>query len=260
MKQPNDQMTMKLHYTFLMCVNKLNPFVGDAVNSVLDQTDPDFDFIIVANNCNEDLWQFLTDFHDPRIKLYRTRIGQLSFNLNYGLNLAKEGYVLRMDADDIALPDRLKLTKSLLFDHGYPDLLGGTSILIDTSGKKIGYEGSLGKDVEIKASLWWKNTIIHSACCFKASSVIDLGGYCGGFMSEDYDLWLRACRSKTFTFYNVDVPFIKYRIHPGQVRSNSLAYAENAGYLLREALMLNSLKLFSGSLIACLKKYIKGRL
>ena len=259
MNQSKDNITMEFHYTFLMCVNKLTPFVGDSVNSVLDQTDPDFDFIIVANNCNEDLWQFLNDFHDPRIKLYRTRIGQLSFNLNYGLNLAKEGYILRMDADDMALPDRLALTKSLLSDHGYPDVLGGTSILIDALGHILGCEGSGAGDAKIKASMWWKNRIIHPACAFKASSVIGLGGYCGGFMTEDYDLWLRACRSKTFTFCNVNVPFIKYRIHPDQARCKSLAYAEMAGHLLREALMLNSLKLFSGSLIACLKKYIKGR-
>ncbi len=242
-----------------MCVNKLTPFVGDAVKSVLAQTDPDFDFIIVANNCKEDLWQFLNGFHDPRIKLYRTRIGQLSFNLNYGLNLAKDGYVLRMDADDIALPDRLELTKLLLSDHGYPDLLGGTSILINTSGQEIGHEGSSGNDAEIKASFWWKNRIIHPACCFKVSSVMDLGGYCSGFMSEDYDLWLRACRSKTFTFCNVDVPFIKYRINPGQARGKSLAYAEVAGDMLREALMLNSFKMLLGSVLLCFKKYIKGK-
>jgi hypothetical protein len=175
------------------------------------------------------------------------------------LNLAKEGYILRADADDIALPDRLAQTKSLLLDHGYPDLLGGTSILIDTSGNKIGVEGSASKDADIKASFWWKNRVIHPACCFKASSVLGLGGYCSGFMSEDYDLWLRACRSKDFVFCNVDVPFIKYRINPGQARGKSLAYSEVAGHLLREALMLNSLKLFSGTILACLKKYIKGR-
>ena len=94
---------MELNYTFLMCVHKLTPFVGEAVASVLGQTDPDFEFIIVANNCGEDLWCFLNEFDDRRIQLYRTRIGQLSFNLNYGLNLAKEGDILRIDADDIAL-------------------------------------------------------------------------------------------------------------------------------------------------------------
>ncbi len=249
---------MSLHYTFLMCVNKLTPFVGDAVISVLCQTDPEFDFIEVANNCEEDLWCFLNGFDDPRIKLYRTNIGQLSFNLNYGLNLAKKGYILRMDADDIALPNRLELTKSKLFDHGYPDLLGGGSFLIDESGTEIGYVGSSCEDADIKASFWWKNKIIHPACSFKVESVINLGGYCSGFMSEDYDLWLRASRSKAFTFCNVDVPFIKYRINPGQASGKSLAYAEVAGHLLREALMLNSLKMLLGSVLACFKKYIKG--
>lgn len=249
---------MKLHFTFLMCVNKLTPFVGDAVESVLGQTDPDFDFIIVANNCDEDLWHFLNEFDDPRIKLYRTKIGQLSFNLNYGLNLAEDGYILRMDADDIALPNRLELTKLKLSEHGYPDLLGGAAFLIDESGKEIGYLGSSCGDKAFKASLWWTNRIIHPACAFRGSSVISIGGYSSGFLSEDYDLWLRASRSKDFSFCNIDVPFIKYRINPGQARGKSLAYAEVAGHLLREALMLNSVKMLLGSVIACFKKYVKG--
>jgi glycosyltransferase involved in cell wall biosynthesis len=241
-----------------MCVNKLTPFVGDAVMSVLGQTDPDFEFIIVANDCNDDLWRFLNTFEDPRIALYRTNIGQLSFNLNYGLNLAKKGYILRMDADDIALPNRLEVTKSLLVDHGYPDLLAGAAFLIDESGNGIGYVSSPCEDAEIKASFWRTNKIIHPACSFRAESVISLGGYCSGFMSEDYDLWLRASRSKEFTFCNVDVPFIKYRINSGQARGKSLGYAEVAGHLLREALLLNSLKMLLGSVLACFKKYVKG--
>jgi len=249
---------MELNYTFLMCVNKLTPYVGEAVASVLGQTDPEFDFIIVANNCDEDLWYFLNEFDDPRIKLYRTNIGQLSFNLNYGLNLAKEGYILRMDADDISLPDRLALTKSTLYENGYPDLLGGAAFVIDSSGNEIDYLASPCGDAKIKASFWWTNKIIHPACSFRLSSVMRLGGYCSGFMSEDYDLWLRASRSKDFSFCNVDVPFIKYRINPGQARGKSFGYAEVAGHLLREALMLNSFKLAFGSLIACFKKYVKG--
>jgi glycosyltransferase involved in cell wall biosynthesis len=251
--------SMKLNYTFLMCVNELTAFVGDALTSVLGQTDPNFEFLIVANNCNEDLWCFLNTFDDPRIRLHRTKIGQLSFNLNYGLNLAKQGYILRIDADDIALPDRLEVTKRKLSDHGYPDLLSGAAFLIDESGREIGYISSPCEDAGMKASLWRTNKIIHPACAFRVESVIKLGGYCSGFMSEDYDLWLRASRSKWFTFRNIDVPFIQYRISPGQARGKSLGYAEVAGHLLREALVLNSVKMLSGSLLACLKRYVKGK-
>lgn len=250
---------MKLNYTFLMCVNRLTPFVGAAVNSVLDQTDPDFEFIIVANGCKEDLWNFLNDFADPRIRLYRTNIGQLSFNLNYGLNLAGEGYVLRMDADDISLSTRLEVTKAKLLEHGYPDLLAGAAFLIDESDRETGAVGSSREDAEIKASLWRTNRIIHPTCCIRVSSIIKLGGYCSGFMSEDYDLWLRASRGKEFTFRVIDVPLIMYRINSGQARGKSLGYAEVAGHLLREALMLNSPKMLLGCVLACCKKYVKGR-
>ena len=72
---------MNLNFTFLLCVNKLTPFVGEAVMSVLGQTDSDFDFIIVANNCHEDLWAYLHTFDDPRIALYRTSIGHSTLTM-----------------------------------------------------------------------------------------------------------------------------------------------------------------------------------
>lgn len=250
---------MNPQFTFLMCVNKLNAFVGEAVKSVLTQTDPDFRFIIVANNCNEDLWAYLNEFNDARIELFRTSIGQLSFNLNYGLNLAHPGYILRMDADDISLPDRLERTKLMLSEKGYPDLLAGGAYVINESDEDIGYVCYPCEDFELKASLWRTNKIIHPASCFKVESVLSLGGYCGGFMSEDYDLWLRAARTNGFTFCNVNVPFIKYRINPGQARGKKMAYAEVAGHLLREALVLNSCSLLLGCVIACMKKYLKGK-
>lgn len=245
-----------MKYSFLMCVNKKHDFLHDAIESVLNQTDPDFLFYIIANNCSDDLWFFLSKYNDCRIKLFRTEIGQLSFNLNFGINLIRDGYMLRMDADDISEPDRLELTKNYLAVENWPDVMGGQATVIDECGKEIGFLSPPLKNAQIRNRLWRKNTMIHPTCAMKVESILKLRGYLGGFMSEDYDLWLRASNSKNFIFCNIDKPLLKYRINEGQSRSNVLGYSEVAGHLLREALLGNGNLYFIGSLIGVVKRLL----
>lgn len=246
-------------FSFLMCVNKGHEFLDMAIKSVLDQTEKEFKFYIIANNCSDELWEHLNSYGDQRLVLHRTLIGQLAFNLNYGLNLIGNGYVLRMDSDDISMPDRLKITKTRLSEFGYPDILGGRAILIDSKGQKIGEACPPMSDEEIRAKLWKKNPIIHPSCALKVKSIIKLRGYLGGFMSEDYDLWLRAARSPDMKFKNIEDILIEYRINPYQSRGDALAYSEVAGHMVREALLGGRFISWVGFIVAAVKRYARDR-
>lgn len=240
-------------YTFLMCINKTNPFIGLAIESVLQQTDQDFEFYIIANNCDDALWNHLLTFDDPRIRLHRTLIGQLAFNLNYGANLIKEGYILRMDADDISLPDRLAVTKKRLHENNYPDVMGGAALLIDEHGKEIGKTSPILGNERIRHALWKKNTFVHPTCAIRLDALFKARGYLGGFMSEDYDLWVRMARDKAVVFCNTDDVLIQYRIHGDQARGNRLGYAESAGMMLREAIFKNKFTYWLGAFLGVMK-------
>lgn len=242
-----------------MCVNKRQEYLQIAIESVLNQDDPEFDFYIIANNCTEDLWNFLSNISDTRLKLHRTAIGQLCFNLNYGLNLISTGYALRMDADDICLPNRLTLTKQYLEKHDWPDIVGGQAILIDEAGRETGQTKPPSTNAEIRACLWRKNPLIHPSCALKVETIFGLRGYCGGFMSEDYDLWLRAARDKRIVFGNIDSPLIKYRVHGDQARGNPLGYSEVAGHMLREALLGMGLRYYFGAVVGVFKRFIRAK-
>lgn len=240
----------------LMCVNKKNSDLGDAISSILQQSMENFTFYIIANNCDDELWNYLNEFSDERIKLHRTNIGQLTFNLNYGINLIHADYVVRMDSDDISHSSRLDNTLKLIIDNDFPDMVAGSANIIDENGKIIGEKIIQNKDGQ--HTLWYKSPFIHPAVAIKRSTLISLGGYLGGFNSEDYDLWLRMSRLPDIRVIKTKDIFIDYRISPEQSRGSSLAYSEVAGHLLREALYMNSLKFFTGALIAILKRYFRA--
>ena len=84
--------------------------LGESVESVLNQTFTDFEFIIFEDGSTDSTWDILTDYSkgDQRIVLVQNRenIG-LTKSLNRGLKLAKGRYIARQDADDVSLPERL---------------------------------------------------------------------------------------------------------------------------------------------------------
>jgi len=248
-----------MKYSFLMAVNHEGPFLNEAIESVLAQTCEDFEFFIIANSCSDELWERLRALGDPRIRLYRTQVGQLAFNLNFGLNIIRDGYVLRMDSDDVSLPDRLKITKAMLAELNYPDILACEAIVINENGERIGYRAVKTEHDEIVSGLWLRNPLVHPACALKVQTILRLGGYLGGRASEDYDLWLRASNDARVVFHGVAKPLIKYRISTSQCRRLRLGYAETAAHLLREFLMGKGVKYLLGAAIGCVKLVTRSR-
>lgn len=246
-----------MKFSFLMAINRDNPYLARAINSVLSQTDSDFKFYIVANNCTDELWGYLSSLKDARLVVHRTYIGQLSFSLNYGLSLIRSGYVLRMDADDISLPDRLEKTKLELAEHNYPHVLAGSTILIDGADKEIGHANPPMAHKDIVKALWRRNPICHPATAYQAEAILKLRGYNGGFVSEDYELWLRASRSGDVRFAGSKIVFLKYRVHGDQARGNPLAYAETVGFLMREFLLTLNFSYIFGAGLSTAKYFVR---
>ncbi|EHH0795665.1 glycosyltransferase [Vibrio vulnificus] len=238
-------------FSFLMCVHEDNPFIDNAIQSVLEQDYNDFEFIIVANNCSNSLYERLSCLDDSRIRLFRTSIGQLSFNLNYGVDKAKGKYIVRMDSDDICLSTRLSVCEK--YAHGDYDVIAFSAEIIDQNDCLIG-ERIIGSENEKK--LLYKNPIIHPAVMIKRESLIKARGYLGGFQSEDYDLWLRMYHS-SFKFHFSNEIVLKYRIHNTQSKGALLPYCEVSGYFIRNFLLYLKFEYFWGFVIASIKRFIR---
>ncbi|WP_131825405.1 glycosyltransferase [Salinivibrio sp. ML323] len=236
-------------YSFLMCVNEDNPFLEEAITSVLQQDYQEFEFIIVANNCTDQLYKKLCEFEDSRIRLFRTSIGQLSFNLNFGIDKACGRYIIRMDSDDVCLPNRLSICKE--YASSEYDLIAFSAELIDENNRCVGIR-DLGR--ESVNRIIYKNPIIHPAVMLKKESLVRIRGYLGGYQSEDYDLWLRMIGKGYKIHFSKEV-VLKYRIRNGQSKGSLLPYCEVAGYFLRELLLYKKLSLLAGLFIAIIKRF-----
>lgn len=236
--------------SFIMAINRDNPWLDQAIQSVLSQDEPRFEFLIGANACDDSLWQKLLEYaaQDNRISLSRSSIGQLSFNLNLLADQAKTPYLVRMDADDVCLPKRLS-TLLFVMERDGLDVLGSAVAIIDDDSREIGVMTFPQSAKAISRALTRRTVFCHPAVMLRKQFLLDMRGYIGGFVSEDTDLWLRAERQGA-RMGNLPDILLKYRLHQNQSIMSSLGYAEVASHWLRECLLRPSFRNIGGLLIS----------
>jgi len=95
--------------TVLMPVYNAAPYLREAIDSILNQTFSDFEFLIIDDGSSDNSVDIIKSYDDPRIVLHLNGDNiKLISTLNKGLDLANGKYIARMDADDISLPERIK--------------------------------------------------------------------------------------------------------------------------------------------------------
>lgn len=221
----------------ILCVNRSNRWFSEAIQSVLDQDDRDFEFLIGANACTDELWTQLEHLAatDSRVRIFRSSIGQLAFNLNLLADHARGEYLVRMDADDISEPNRLRQLKQTLAAEQL-DVLGSAVTLIDSEGTTVGRMNLPLSGHEIVKAMPVRTVFCHPAVALRRRFLLDMRGYLGGFVSEDADLWLRACRANA-RMRNLPEALLRYRVHDDQSIASRAGYAEMAAHWLRELLI-----------------------
>lgn len=248
--------------SIIMCVNRNNPWLLQAIESILNQRDGDFEFLICANDCSDFFWKELQVISelDVRIKLFRTSIGQLAFNLNFLADIAQGEYLVRMDGDDVSEPFRIDILRRSLTLNPV-DILGSAVKLIDEDGVVVGEFKFPCDEVAIHKSLNSRTAFCHPSVVIRRSFLISIRGYLGGYSSEDTDLWLRAKRAGA-KMRNLPDFLLRYRVHNQQSISSKSGYAEVASHWLRELLINFSFYNFRGFLIsltkALLRSYLPG--
>jgi len=240
----------------LLSVKDGENFVAQTIESVLAQTYQNFELIIVVNCSTDKTLNIVNSFDDKRIKILQSNICQLNYNLNYALSQAEGHYVARIDADDIAVFDRLEKQVKVMNDGNY-SVVGSNVVYINEQNEIIGEMSYPENDAEIRKKIMYKSVIVHPSILCKKEVLLKVGGYLGGRLAQDLDLWIRLMRDKNIKFYNIQEPLLKYRIHSSQVKGNSLAYADVAGYMLRESICSKSLKYFIGAWIYFAKAILK---
>jgi len=186
---------------------------AQAIDSVLNQTFQDFEFLICDDGSKAAFYQWLRKYcrKDPRIMLLRNQGNRgLAAALNRCLRHAAGTYIARMDADDIAMPKRLEKQAAFLRQHRQYALVGSNAEL-------IGPHGVWGKcrmeEVPQKKSFLSTSPFIHPTVIIRREVLEELNGYCESpkiLRAEDYDLFMRLY-AKGYRGYNLQEILYAYR-------------------------------------------------
>lgn len=192
-------------------------YIRQSIQSVLSQTYPYFEFIIINDGSTDNTLSIIKEFDDSRILLFDKENTGLIDSLNTGFKKAKYDWVMRMDGDDICMPNRLqKLVEAINDDYA---VIGSECELINDKSEIIGYTWLKykHKDIVRRLRLQLPN-IIHPSSIINKRYFESIGGYDRFIqVAEDYDLWLRL--SKLGKLMNVEEKLLKYRIHEKNISS-----------------------------------------
>jgi len=178
--------------------NETTSQVDAAIASIVNQTETDFEFLIVLDNPdNQVLAAAIENWaqRDARIKLIKNpqNLG-LAASLNRGLAAASAPYIARMDADDIAQPTRFAVQLTLMQAQQLA-ALSTNAEFIDEQGQVVGVHDWIPEQPEQLAQLLpFGSNLIHPSMMLDRQVLVDLAGYRALPTAEDYDLWLRMLK------------------------------------------------------------------
>ena len=149
--------------TVAMSVHNAASTLEAALRSILWQTFSDWEMILVDDGSTDQTGRILNKVRDSRIHLVHREGGRqgLATRLNECIDLARGKYVARMDADDIAYPERLERQVQYLEAHPNVDLLGHGAVLFKGDGQAVGVYPTASEHEEICRRPWWGFPLAH---------------------------------------------------------------------------------------------------
>ena len=191
-------------------------YVNEAIGSILNQTFSDFELILIDDGSTDKTYSMILEIADSRVKVQRnsTNCG-IVVSLNRGLELARGKYIARMDADDIALPQRLEKQVSLMEAKPLLGACGSWVIVIGEENGQIWRSPKLHE--EIKAEMVFNSCLYHPTVMMRRSiiqkhKIMYNHDYPH---AEDYELWTRL--AKVAQLENICEPLLYYRRHSAQI-------------------------------------------
>ncbi|MDH3347173.1 MAG: glycosyltransferase [Desulfobulbaceae bacterium] len=217
----------------LMPVYNAEHYLPMAVESILNQSFKDFEFIIINDGSTDNSLNILEHYanQDNRIHLISRENKGLVATLNEGIGYAKAPLIARMDADDISLPERLQKQYSHMIKHSdcvacgtafqylLPDGEKGPVFSVPTDHRSI--DGSFMRKVDSFGML-------HPSTIMKKESLIKINGYREEFIhAEDNDLFLRL--AEVGDLNNISEVLFYYRLHPVNVKFTNKLIQKKSG-------------------------------
>lgn len=205
---------MKPAVSVLIAAYNAAKYISETIESVLAQTFEDFELIIVDDCSFDNTAEIIFSFNDPRIRYFKNDSNKgISFTRNRLIYLAQGDFLAILDADDIALPNRLEIQQSFLKNNPAYVLVCSWFETIDESGNtKAIFRKSISTE-EFPVSLLFSNKIAQSSVMLNAKLLPNKNNlYNIEFPpAEDYELWVRLLKIGKLKM--IPEILLKYRDH-----------------------------------------------
>ena len=199
----------------LMAVYNSAQYLPAALDSILGQTFPQFELVVVDDTSTDDTPAILSAYarRDNRFVLLRNaRNLKLAGSLNRGLQHCRAPLIARADSDDVCHPARLEKQIEFLGRHPEIGVISCSYNLIAGDGQLIGLHSLPPESAMIKFKLLWESSLAHAAAVYRAREVRAVGGYDERLATaQDYDLWSRLAERTDFA--NLAEPLLEVRTH-----------------------------------------------
>jgi glycosyltransferase involved in cell wall biosynthesis len=210
-------MNKSIKVSVLMPAYNVEEYIGDAIQSVLNQTFTEFELIVVNNGSHDNTEAVVRSFSDPRIRLINEPQRGIAPALNTGLKHARCNYIARFDADDVCHPSRLMVQYHFMQSNPEYIIVGAACDYMDMDGRYIfTHRPEAYADDEIKNIQYKICPFIHTSVMYKRNIILENGGYCENAHSfEDHILWLKILKAGKAC--NLPDPLVKVRLNPASI-------------------------------------------
>jgi hypothetical protein len=211
------------------------PWIAEAVTSMIADSGPDDELILVDDGSKDDSVSRLPK--DSRIRLIRQAPLGIVAALEAGRKAACAPWIVRMDADDLTLAGRVQAQTNALKSNSKLAAVGGRAE-IHADGTPVGegmqrYVDWVNNLDDLHRELLVESPMFHPAVCFRAEAVEAVGGYRDGPFPEDYDLWLRLVNAG-WTIANLAQTVIRIRDRPERLTRSDSRYHKHGFLLARQ--------------------------
>lgn len=218
----------------IMPAYNVEKYISQAIESILNQTYKNFEFIIVDDASTDNTWKIIQKYKkkDKRIIIIQNKINvNVSQSLNTAIKITKGKYIARMDADDWSYPYRLE--KQVKFMEKNPKVVisGGTMLVCDKNLKLIYKRSYPLNNNNIRKIIFRSSPFSHPTIIYQSKFIIKINGYKNISLIEDLDLYLRIGYYGQFA--NISDIIIKHRTRDISLTNTNLILMEKKTLFLR---------------------------